>query len=147
MVCLCVLGVTNSWCISFFETDYLAPWFFSWMIVSQNVCFFFLNYWRLVLFFINKAQGKLLFHFELTGKMIDEYYAFITTYPHVWPLKICKEHVSKLRSCSVKEIILYIIVVRQRRQRVESTNELKQGDDHNQQGLLRSIIIFVCLHF
>ena len=117
------------------------------MIVSRNVCFFFLNYLRLVLFFIGKAQGKLLFHFELTGKMIDEYYAFITTYPHVWPLKICEVHISKLRSCSVKEIILYIIAIRQRRQRVESTNELKQGDDHNQQGLLRSIIIFVCLHF
>ena len=76
--------------------------------------------------------------------MTDEYYAFIITYPQVWALKICEEHISKLRSCSVKEIILYIIAVRQR---VESTNELKQGDDHNQQGLLRSIIIFVCLHF
>ena len=40
-----------------------------------------------------------------------------------------------------------IIAVKQRRQRVESTNELKQGDDHNQQGLLLSIVIFVCLHF
>ena len=87
---------------------------------------------------------QLLFHFELTVKMIDEYYAFITTYPHVWPLKICEKHISKLRSCSVKEIILYIIAVRQR---IESTNELKQGDDHNQQGLLLNIIIFVCLHF
>ena len=63
--------------------------------------------------------------------MIGEYFAFITTYPHVWPLKICEELISKLRNCSEKEIILYIIAVRQRRQRVESTNELKQGDDHN----------------
>ena len=40
-----------------------------------------------------------------------------------------------------------IIAVKQRRQRVESTNELKQGDDHNQQVLLLSIIIIFCVHF
>jgi len=43
--------------------------------------------------------------------MIDEYYAFITTYQHVWPLEICEEHISNLKSCSVKEIILYIFIV------------------------------------
>ena len=43
--------------------------------------------------FISKARVKFLFHFELTGKMIDEYYAFVTTYSHVWPLKIFKEHI------------------------------------------------------
>ena len=117
MVCLCVLGVTNSWCISFFWNRLSSPMIFLWMIISGNVYFFFLNYWRLALFFISKARVQLLFHFELTVKMIDEYYAFITTYPHVWPLKICEEHISKLRSCSVKEIVLYIIVVKQRRQK------------------------------
>ena len=111
MVCLCVLGVTNSWCISFFLKQIIQHHIFSWMIVSGNICFFLLNYWRLVLFFISKARVKLLFHFEFEGKMIDEYCAFITTYPHVWPLKIFKEHISKLRSCSVKEIILYIFFV------------------------------------
>ena len=40
-----------------------------------------------------------------------------------------------------------IIVVKQRRQRVESTNELKKGDDHNQQALLLSIIVIFCVHF
>ena len=112
MVCLCVLGVTNSWCISSsFWNRLSSTMIFSWMIVLGNICFFFLNYWRLVLFFISKAPVKFLFHFELTVKMIDEYYAFITTYSHVWPLKIFKEHISKLRSCSVKEIILYIFFV------------------------------------
>ena len=95
--------MTNFWCISLFLNRLSSTMIFSWMIVSMNIFFFFLNYWRLVLFFISNAQVKIYIRFELTGKMIDEYYAFITTYQHVWPLKICEEHISKLKSCSVKE--------------------------------------------